>query len=420
MTACLPRFLPLFVLLCALHAPISLAADFQEWLADVKREALAKGISPATVESALSIEAPLDKVIELDRKQPEFADTFWNYLDRRVTDWRIEAGQQLLEDHGELFDRIEHEYGIPATLLVAFWGLETNFGRHLGNFNLPVALATLAFDGRRGEFFRRELFDALTILDEGHIRADDMRGSWAGAMGNMQFMPSTFRRYAIDADQDGRKDLWNSVPDALTSAANFLRAIGWRDGETWGQEVRLPADFDYTLLESGGLTGAGWSRAGLTQPDGSPLPDQTKTSRLLLPQGSQGPAFLVQRNFYVIMSWNRSIHYALSVAHLSDRLSGMPALNLGRNADNTRLTREQVAEIQQRLSFVGFNPGGADGVIGSRTRRAIRGYQASKKLPADGHASLGLLEHLKADSVNQTIRGPETGTAPEPEPSDPA
>jgi membrane-bound lytic murein transglycosylase B len=216
----------------------------------------------------------------------------------------------------------------------------------------------------------------------------------------MQFMPSTFQRYAIDFDGDGRKDLWSSVPDAMASAANYLRTIGWRDGEVWGREVRLPADFNLDHLASGSKFPAEWAALGVTLSDGNPLPAESVAGIILLPQGSQGPAFLVQRNFHVIMGWNRSVNYALAVAHLSDRLAGLPALSLGRQADNRRLSRAQTVEIQQRLAHLGFDPGTPDGVVGSRTRTAVRAYQSQRGLPADGHASIALLECLQEDSAD--------------------
>lgn len=379
------------------------APDFQTWLTDLRQEAVKRGISTATLNAALCGTEPIQKVIDLDRRQPEFTDTFWNYLDKRVNDKRIETGQQLLAEHGVLLERLEHRFGVPATVLVAFWGLETNFGSYLGEHPIPGALATLAFEGRRGEFFRRELLDALAIIEEGHITAEEMRGSWAGAMGQMQFMPSTFQRHALDEDGDGRKDLWNSVPDALASAANFLKTMGWRDGEVWGVEVRLPTDFNLDRLTEGSKRSTEWSALGVTLADGGALPDADLTGSILLPQGSKGPAFLVQRNFYVVMGWNRSVNYALSVTHLSDRLAGLPGLRLGRDADNQRMSREQSLELQQRLAHLGYDPGEPDGVIGRQTRAAVRAYQIKRGLPADGYASPSLLQQVQEDSADFII-----------------
>jgi membrane-bound lytic murein transglycosylase B len=407
----LPPLAAAALLVSALPAH-ALSADFETWLVELRQEAMDRGISATTLDAALCGTEPIQKVIDLDQRQPEFVDTFWNYLDRRVNERRIEAGSQLLVEHGQLLEKLEHRYAVPATILVAFWGLETNFGSYLGDYAIPGALATLAYEGRRGDFFRRELLEALAILEAGHVRADAMRGSWAGAMGQMQFMPSTFQRYALDEDGDGRKDLWSSVPDALASAANFLKAIGWRDGEVWGREVRLPAGFDLN-----GSTGSKalreWATLGFTEPDGTTVPQEATSATLLLPQGSDGPAFLVQRNFQVIMGWNRSVNYALSVAHLSDRLAGLPELSLGRDADNRGMTRQQAMELQQRLGHLGFDTGGADGVIGSRTRAALRAYQVEQGLPADGYATVSMLERLQAETADLVLQSPEPRPAAE-------
>jgi len=400
-----PRFR--LAVLTGLVAAASLARaeapDFQTWLAQVRQEASARGISAATLERTFSGMTPIEKVIELDRRQPEFTETFLNYLDKRVSAQRIDAGQQLLAEHGALLERLEQRYGVPATVLVSFWGLETNYGSHLGGFSTPAALATLAHEGRRGAFFRRELLDALAILDAGHVSPEAMHGSWAGAMGQMQFMPSTFQRHAIDEDGDGRKDLWASIPDALASAANFLHAIGWRDGEVWGREVRLPDNLDLDMASATNRSGRQWASLGVTQADGTPLPDPEMLGNLILPQGRWGPAFIVHRNFYVVMDWNNSLHYALAVNHLADRLAGLPRLSLGRDADNRPMRREQALELQKRLTHLGFDPGVADGIIGGQTRAAVRAYQRKQGMPADGYASLGVLERLQADTADLVL-----------------
>jgi membrane-bound lytic murein transglycosylase B len=294
---------------------------------------------------------------------------------------------------------VQAKYGIPAQILLSFWGLETHFGRITGSFPIPAALATLAYDNRRSAFFRAELLHALTILEQKHLAAQDMKGSWAGAMGQMQFMPSTFLGYAVDADGDGRKDIWQSLPDALYSAANYLRQSGWRPGELWGREVRLPEDFDYDQARLDLKKPLKyWNNLGVRQANNQPLPLPKvgeMSGAILLPQGHAGPAFLVYRNFDVIMQWNRSINYALTVGHMADRLNGQSPLLLGRNADNRRLTREQFMQIQQTLNQMGFDAGNVDGMPGSKTRLAIRAYQKESGLPVDGHASATLLENLQ-------------------------
>jgi membrane-bound lytic murein transglycosylase B len=381
-------------------APTADAAEFANWRARLRADALNRGISAATFDQALADFQPIQRVIELDQRQPEFVDTFWNYLDRRVEGRRLTLGKEHLQQQQRLLRDVQARYGIPPALLVAFWGLETNYGATTGNFPAPIALATLAYDHRRGAFFRNELLNALDILEQGHIPIADMKGSWAGAMGQMQFMPSTFLGYAVDGDGDGRKDIWRSLPDAFHSAANYLQRSGWQPNEIWGRQVMLPENFDYAaarldikrpLRE--------WSALGVRQADGKALPKAAMSGAILLPQGHLGPAFLVYRNFDVIMQWNRSINYALSVGHLADRLIGGSALTLGRDADNRRLTREQLMEIQSRLGQLGFEPGNIDGIPGSKTRIAIRAYQKAAGLPADGHASASLLEFMRKESA---------------------
>lgn len=393
-------------LLCALCCALVLAAhgdeapDFSNWLAQFRQEALAQGISQATLDAALANVQLLPEVIERDQRQPEFIQTFWTYLDKRLSPWRIERGQALLLEHQSLLDEVQARYGVPAGVLVAFWGLETNYGGYLGDFPIPAALATLAFDPRRGAFFRRELLQSLRIIEAGHVAAADMKGSWAGAMGQVQFMPSTYLRYAVDGDGDGHKNLWTSLPDALHSAAYFLRELGWRPGERWGREVRLPADFDWESAHPKVKKPvSAWVKLGVTQADGSPLPESDVVGAIVLPQGHAGPAFLVYRNFEVIMGWNHALKYALAVAHLSDRLLGLPELRNGRDADNRPLSLEQVMEIQRQLAARGLEVGEPDGVPGPQTRLAIRAWQKAVGLPVDGYASLGVLEQLRAASA---------------------
>jgi len=391
----------------------TLSPEFEAWRTQLRQDALAKGISTQTFDQALAEFRPIERVVELDQRQPEFVDTFWNYLDRRVENRRVALGQEHLRGQAKLLRQVNSRYGIPPALLVAFWGLETNFGATTGNFPVPHALATLAYDNRRSAFFRNELLNALTILEQGHISLSDMKGSWAGAMGQMQFMPSTFLRHAVDANGDKRKDIWRSLPDAFHSGANYLQQIGWHPNEIWGREVLLPENFDFEAarLEIKKPLRE-WSAMGVRQTDGKLLPKVNITGAILLPQGHDGPAFLVYRNFDVIMQWNRSINYALSVGHLADRLNGAPALTLGRNTDNQRLTRDQLMEIQQQLSRYGFDPGTIDGIPGSKTRIAIQAYQKAAGLPPDGHASARLLEFMRKQSALVAPEGALASTRP--------
>lgn len=388
--------LALALCLAALTARAETAeTSFQTWLDAFRQQAAAQGISQATLDAALTGLQPLDKVIEYDRRQPEFLDTFLDYLVKRVNETRLEKGREMLRQQAELLADVERRYAIPARFLTAFWGLESNYGGYMGEIPVVAAMATLAHDTRRAAFFRGQLLDALRLLDRGQLPGD-LLGSWAGAMGHMQFIPATHLAYGVDGDGDGRIDLRNSLPDAMHSAANYLKQAGWRVDEDWGMEVALPPRFD---LENVGLERQkpinSWSFLGLRRPDGGLLPDSYRHASLILPQGIDGPAFLVTENFRVILRWNRSIHYALAVGHLADRLAGAPPLATGLQADNRRLSLSQMEILQSSLAALGHDPGPADGVPGSRTRAAIRAYQTATGLTADGHASVTLLEHLQ-------------------------
>ncbi|MFP3981809.1 MAG: lytic transglycosylase domain-containing protein [Desulfobacterales bacterium] len=295
--------------------------DFQAWMAELRDEARATGISEETLDATLLDIVPVKRVIELDRSQPEFTQTFREYLGQRVTEERVKRGRALLEKHRALLQGIYEEYGVPPRYLIAFWGLETNFGDHRGGFRVIDALVTLAHDQRRAEFFRKQLLHALRIIEQGHITPEKMMGSWAGATGHMQFLPSTFTGHAVDYTGNGRKDIWGSLPDAFASAANFLSSMGWQPGETWGRKVRLPENFNPELAAlNREKTVNEWSRLGVRQADGKALPQSDMKGSVILPQGNEGPAFLVYHNFRVIMRWNHSVNYAISVGHLADRI----------------------------------------------------------------------------------------------------
>jgi membrane-bound lytic murein transglycosylase B len=299
--------------------------SFEAWLEDFRSTALASSISPATVDAALAGFTPLEQVIERDRAQPEFTLDFRGYLTRLVSQGRIEEGQRMLAEHGELLQKVGKRYGMPPELLAAVWGIESNYGRTQGDFSVVQALATLAYDGRRGRMFRTELLNALRILDQRHVELDAMRGSWAGAMGQLQFMPSTFIAYAKDGDGDGRKDIWGSPADALESAANFMSA-SWQPGLRWGRQVSVPAKFNTSLA---GLTRsrtlAQWQALGVRLPGGEALPREKVRASLVFPDtGTREPAFLVYQNYRVLLRWNRSHFFALAVGHLADRIAGGP------------------------------------------------------------------------------------------------
>ena len=316
---------------CALAAllsnPRAQSRPFDVWLEGFRSEALAARVSPATLDAALAGLAPLETVITRDREQPEFTLAFRTYLTRVVSESRIDEGRRMLAHHDELIKTIGRRYGMPPSLLVAVWGIESNYGRTQGDFPVIQALATLAYDGRRGAMFRRELMNALRIVDQGHVELDAMRGSWAGAMGQLQFMPSTFITYAKDGDGDGRKNIWGSAADALESAASFMSS-GWQAGTRWGRQVRVPDRFNRSLAGlAKSRTLAQWQALGVRLPGGAALPRENLRAAVILPESdSRAPAFLVYQNYRALLRWNRSNFFAIAVGHLADRIDGGPPL----------------------------------------------------------------------------------------------
>lgn len=369
-------------------------ASFDQCLADIEQRAVSEGVSRDTARQVLAKAEFLPRVIELDRRQPEFTTTFADYLGRRVSETRIEKGREMLEKHRDLLERVSRETGVPPAYLVSFWGLETNYGSYFGKMSVPSSLATLACDQRRGTYFSGELVSALKIIDEGAIDPERMEGSWAGAMGHVQFMPSVFLRYATDADGDGRRDLWNSVPDAMMSAGRFLQSIGWDPGYRWGREVLLPQGFDYSLSGQGRRSLAQWNQLGVTDIYGNPLAEEPIDAKLVVPAGHRGPAFLAYDNFRVIMGWNRSEYYAIAVGHLADRIAGGGDLKNPPPEDTPALSRNDVMKLQSALNARGYDSGTPDGILGPNTRSAIRQYQANEGLIADGFPGPDLLEAL--------------------------
>ncbi len=367
---------------------------FPQWLEGVRQEALGRGLDPAIIEAALSGVEPIPRIIELDRRQPEFTLTFWKYLDGRVNARRIKRGRELLVKHRALLEKVQRKYGVQPRFLIAFWGLESDFGNHTGIFPLIGAVATLAHDPRRDKFFRAQLLAALGIMAAKDIPTD-VKSSWAGAMGAFQFIPTTSRDFAVDFDGDGRRDLWGSLPDGLASAANYLSGSGWRGNRTWGREVRLPPGFDLNLADMDMQKPlAEWQRLGVRRMNGRDLPQVDVMGSVILPAGFNGPAFMVYRNYRTILVWNRSLLYAVAVGHLADRLGGKGPLMTARSKE-IPLSRADVADLQKRLMERGFDPGGADGVVGPKTRRAIKAFQRSARLPPDGYPSAGLIERLR-------------------------
>jgi membrane-bound lytic murein transglycosylase B len=373
------------------------AQSFDTCLGTLRTQARQAGIRPETVSTAFASIRQRPDVIQTDRGgQSEFISSFWDYLQRSLSPTRLQNGQALLEQHRPLLTRIYEEYGVPPEYLVAFWGLETNFGNYFGDIPTLDALATLACDPRRSRMFSRQLIDAMAMVDEGRLDLADLRGSWAGAMGHTQFMPTTMRHYAVDYDHDGRIDLWHSLPDAFASAANYLSQMGWRSGERWGEEVTLR---DTSVLAYAGYKESKpvsqWTQLGVRRVDATSLPDRADLVSLLAPGGADGPVFVTYPNFRVIMRWNASTSYALAVGLLADRLAGAPALH----AQAPRVTRYRRAdgrEIQQHLKTLGYPIERMDGVIGGETRAAIRDFQRRSGQPVDGEPDEALLRALRA------------------------
>ena len=391
------RGLLFFSLLFSASVSLAQEQSFDEWLEELRAEALGLGISEATLDAALTlVEEPIPRVLELDKSQPEFVQTFAGYMRNRLSDARIERGKSLLVEYKDLFNRIQQQYGVQPHYLVSFWALESNFGDFTGGFSVVNALATLAYDPRRSDFFRNELLTALRIIEEGHIPVEQMSGSWAGAMGQCQFMPSTFYTYARDGDGDGRVDIWNSVPDVFASAANYLSQNGWQSDERWGREVILPDDFDFTLTGTGiRKTVTQWNSLGIRRVNGNALGNADMLGSIVLPAGSQGPAFMVYDNFRTTMVWNRSTFYAIFVGHLADRfVGGGPIINMP-SVEERPLSRNEVIELQGLLNAQGIDAGTPDGIMGSRTRAAIRTFQEKANIPTDGYANFDLLETIR-------------------------
>jgi membrane-bound lytic murein transglycosylase B len=296
------------------------AGDFALWLDQLKTEAIGAGISEKTLEKALAdIKKPVPEVIIRDRKQPEFTQTLTDYLSTRVTEKRIDSGLKMMKRYPTWLGRVAHKYGVQRRFLVSLWGIESNYGEQMGTYPLISCLVTLSYDGRRANYFRRELIDALHILDAGTVNFKRMQGSWAGAMGQCQFMPSSFRRYAVDADGNNSPDIWSSIPDVLASMANYLASEGWRNDQTWGRQVKLPDNFDFSRAGlNTSLPLSRWKSLGVRRVNGRSLPRRELKASLITPDGPDGPAYLVYNNFRVLLKWNRSINFAIAVGELSD------------------------------------------------------------------------------------------------------
>lgn len=388
----------------SLSLPLAAAAradaGFDKWVSDFWPVAHKAGVSKSVYDAAFRGVTPDPDVLEKAHYQPEFVSTLWDYVEARVSDQRIADGRAALTRNSALLDRIEAKYGVDRHIVVAIWGMESNYGQVLDNPKIVKgvvrSLATLAYaDPPRQRFARRQLVAVLQILQRGDVSIAGMTGSWAGAMGHTQFIPTTYEAYAVDFDGDGRRDVWHPA-DALASTANYLSKAGWVSGKTWGYEVALPRDFDYRLVDSDAShTLAEWSAMGVARARGGAFPRPDDKATLIAPAGAGGPAFLLLRNHFVIKRYNNATSYALAVGYLADRLRGGAPFAQSWPAGERPLTDAESAELQQRLAAAGFYDGAIDGKIGPKSRAAIRAWQQRRGFVADGFAGLRLLEALR-------------------------
>ncbi|MEA3028350.1 MAG: hypothetical protein QOF91_3635 [Alphaproteobacteria bacterium] len=367
--------------------------NFERWLADFKREAQAKGISPAALNAAAPYLVLDQRIINIDRGQRFFAQTFLEMSDKMLPGGRLSGGAAKIKQHAALFAREEREFGVPAPVITAFWGLESDFGSGQGKDQAIKSLASLAYDCRRSDMFRGHLFDALRLIERGDLRADEMIGSWAGELGQTQFMPSEYMAYAVDYDGDGKRNLIRSVPDVIGSTGKYLVHLGWQRGQPWMHEVRVPQNLKW---EQADLTikhpVAQWAAWGVTRANGQPLAGNLRAS-LVLPMGRFGPAFLAYDNFQAYLQWNQSLMYSMTAAYYATRLEGAPPMSRG-SGNIPKLTIDQNREVQQLLSRMGYDVGRIDGVLGTKSRTAIREVQIKFGLPADSWPTAELLDRL--------------------------
>ena len=370
-------------------------AAFGGWLQGFKQEAVAQGVSPDVVGSSLSGLTYDPATIAKDRGQGVFAQTFLQFQGRMVSGNRIQTGGALLKKYANVFKQIEQQYGVPGPVLVAFWGLETDFGKVMGNMETLRSLATLSFDCRRPDEFREQLIYALKVIERGDLSPPEMRGPAHGEVGQFQFQPKNYYQYAVDFDGDGKRDLIRSAPDSLASAANYLQSIGWQPGQPWIQQVRVPDNLpwdqaDVTIKKPRSF----WAQHGVTDLNGKPVPADDLPAGLVLPMGRNGPAFLAYPNFDIYLEWNKSLVYTTTAAYYATRLAGGPVLNKG-NGPVEALGLAETKLIQQLLAKRGFDVGKIDGVMGAASRDAVRSMQVKYGMPADGYPTAELLMRLR-------------------------
>jgi lytic murein transglycosylase len=396
---------------------------FERWLDDFKREAVAQGVSRSVVDSALAGVTFDPAIVSKDRGQGVFQQSFLQFAGRMADSYRVPSGAAKLKQHAALMARIEEKFGVPPQPVVAFWALETDFGGNNGNLPVLRSLLTLAYDCRRSEMFREELIYALKVVQRGDLPPGQMVGAWAGEIGQTQFSPQAYFKYAVDFDGDGRRDLIRSVPDVLASSANLLAQNGWKRGQPWLQEVRVPANLPWDQADLAiKHPRSQWARWGVTQANGSALPNDSLPASLLLPMGRLGPAFLAYENFHAFLEWNQSLVYATTAAYLASRLAGAPKVHPGNGAPAT-LTAAQVSELQRILTRQGYDVGKVDGKLGLATRAGVKQAQLKLGLPADSYPTADLIARLGGSVSAAPAAAPSAptgsvapGAAPKPQP----
>jgi lytic murein transglycosylase len=392
----------LMIALAGFSTPTIAAVDcrtsgsFESWLARFKQQAAAQGISSNAIAAASPFLVYEQRIINIDRGQRIFSQQFLEFSDKMLAGGRISNGQNIIRKHAAIFARAEKEYGVPAAVITGFWGLESDFGSNMGNYHAIKSLASLAYDCRRAEMFRGHLFDSLRLIERGDLQASEMIGSWAGELGQTQMMPSEYFKYAVDYDADGKRNLLRSPADVIGSTANYLVSLGWKRGEPWLQEVRVPASLPWDQADlTIQLPRAKWASFGVTLPDGKPLPADQMPASLLLPMGRFGPSFLAYDNFQAYLKWNASLVYSTTAGYYATRLAGAPAIHRGTGAIPP-VTFEETRELQQLLIKQGHDVGGADGKLGISTRAAVRAMQIKLGLPADSYPTPELLQRMRS------------------------
>jgi lytic murein transglycosylase len=376
-------------------APCRTGGPYNQWLADFEREAMTQGVSQRTIGVAAPFLTYDQRIVNIDKGQRVFTQTFQEFSDRMAAAYRIQSGAAKIKAYAPVFARIDQQYGVPAPVIVAFWALESDFGANMGNYHSLSSIASLAYDCRRADRFRGQLLDGLRLIERGDLRPEEMIGSWAGELGQTQMMPSEYYQYAVDYDGDGKRNLLRSAPDVLASTANYLVGLGWKRGEPWLTEVRVPAAMPWDQADLDiKLPRAKWSSFGVTLADGKPLPADNVPASLLLPMGRLGPAFLVYKNFDIYLQWNNSLVYSTTAAYLATRIAGAPPMHRG--SPPPALAFADVKAMQEMLAHAGYNVGAIDGFLGLKTRQAVKATQQKYGLPADSYPTTELLARMRA------------------------